>query len=288
MITRFDHLVIAVRDLDIASERFRALGFEVRSGGEHPGQGTHNAIIRFGLDYIELLAIRDEAEARTGRLSGTALVEYLRASEWGMAGYALATDDIEGDAARLKAGGIAAVGPFAMNRQRPDGSTLAWRLLILGGTPWRRPWPFLIQWETPDSERLTIEQPGSHPNGITGVFGALVTTRDLASATDLYARGLGLPRYPAAGLEGFGAVFSAGKTFVALGTQADVAPTQLEGDGVSSVTLGAQDPVATAAWLTEHALAPAREVESPAPRYTLDVGGVRLIIAASHGEGAYI
>lgn len=37
MITRFDHLVIAVRDLDIASERFRALGFEVRPGGEHPG-----------------------------------------------------------------------------------------------------------------------------------------------------------------------------------------------------------------------------------------------------------
>ena len=59
MITRFDHLVIAARDLDAASQRFRALGFEVRPGGEHPGQGTRNAIVRFGLDYIELLAIRD-------------------------------------------------------------------------------------------------------------------------------------------------------------------------------------------------------------------------------------
>jgi catechol 2,3-dioxygenase-like lactoylglutathione lyase family enzyme len=208
MITRFDHLVIAVRDLDIASERFRALGFEVRPGGEHPGQGTRNAIIRFGLDYIELLAIRDEAEALAGGLSGTALVEYLHKREWGMAGYALATDNIEGDAARLNVGGVSAVGPFAMSRQRPDGSTLAWRLLIPGGTPWRRPWPFLIQWDTPDSERLTVEQPGTHPNGITGVLGALVTVRDLASAMDLYERGLGLPRYPAAGLEGFGAVFS--------------------------------------------------------------------------------
>jgi catechol 2,3-dioxygenase-like lactoylglutathione lyase family enzyme len=284
MITRFDHLVIAVRDLEFASERVRALGFEVRPGGEHPGQGTHNAIIRLGLGYIELLAIRDESEALAGELSGPSLVEYLREREWGMAGYALATDDIEGDAARLKAGGVPAVGPFAMSRQRPDGSTLAWRLLIPGGIPWRRPWPFLIQWETPDSERMALEQPGEHPNGVMGVLGALVTVRDLASAKDLYEHGLGLPRYLAAGLEGFGAVFSAGKTFVALGAQDDVAPAQLEGDGVYSATLAAGDPVATAAWLTAHAVAPAHEVESPAPRYSLDVGGVRFVIAASSGE----
>jgi hypothetical protein len=280
MITRFDHLVIAARDLDVACERFRALGFEVRHGGEHPGQGTHNAIIRFGLDYIELLAIRDEVEAHSGGLSGTALVEYLQGHEWGMAGYALATDDIEGDAARLKASGVSVVGPFAMSRQRPDGSTLAWRLLIPGGTPWRRPWPFLIQWETPDSERLTVEQPGAHANGVTGVVGVLVTVSDLASATNLYERAVGLPRHPTAGLERFGAVFSVGRTIVALGAQEDAAPTQREGDGVYSVTLGAHDPVATAVWLGEHAVAPARDVAFPRPRYSLDVGGVRFIIAA--------
>jgi hypothetical protein len=167
-----------------------------------------------------------------------------------------------------------------MRRQRPDGSTLAWRLLIPRGTPWRRLWPFLIQWETPDSERLTIEQPGAHPNGVTGVLGALVTAGNLKVATDLYERGLGLPRYPAAGLEGFGAVFSVGASFVALGAREDVAPSQQEGDGVYSVTLAARDPVATAAWLAEHAVGPTREVESPAPRYSLDVGGVRFVIAA--------
>jgi len=282
MITRFDHLVIAVLDLERASERFRALGFEVRPGGEHPGQGTYNAIIRFGLDYIELLAIHDEAEARAGGLSGPGLVEYLREREWGMAGYALATDDIAGDAARLQATGLPVVGPFAMSRQRPDGSTLAWRLLIPGGTPWRRQWPFLIQWATPDSERLAVERPGEHPNGVTGVLGALVTVRDLAAATDLYERGLGLARYSAAGLEGFGAIFSAGRTFVALGAQHDVAPSQVdEGVGVYSVTLAARDPAATAAWLAKHAAAPMREEESPAPRYALDVGGVRFVFASA-------
>jgi Glyoxalase-like domain len=196
-----------------------------------------------------------------------------------MAGYALATDDIEGDAARLAAEGMPVVGPFAMSRQRPDGPTLAWRLLIPGGTPWRRSWPFLIQWETPDSERLTVERPGAHPNGIAGVLGALVTVRDLAAAAAPYERGLGLLRSPTPALEGFGAVFSAGKTFVALGAQADVAPSQQD-EGVYSVTLAAPDPVVTAAWLADHGVSTAREDESPVPRYALDLGGVRFVLAA--------
>lgn len=281
MSMRFDHLVIAVRDLDAASERFRALGFEVRPGGAHPGQGTHNAIIRFGLDYIELLAIRDEAEARAGGLSGPALVEYLREREWGMAGYALATDDIEGAAARIRAGGTPVVGPFAMSRRRPDGSTLAWRLLIPGGTPWRRSWPFLIQWETPDHERLTVERAGTRPNGVTGVLGVLVTARDLAAASEFYERRLELSRYPAPRLDGFGAVFSAGETFVALGAQDDVAPAQQdEGEGVYSVTLAAPNPTATAATLAGQGATPRREETPSGPRYAVDVDGVRLIIAS--------
>jgi catechol 2,3-dioxygenase-like lactoylglutathione lyase family enzyme len=286
MITRFDRLVIAVRDLEAASERFRALGFEARAGGEHPGQGTQNAIIRFGLDYLELLAVRDEAEARSGSLSGKALVEYLRRHEWGMAGYALATDDIERDATRLQSSGMPLVGPFAMSRRRPDGSTLAWQLLIPGETPWRKPWPFLIQWETPDAERLRVEQPGAHPNGVTGVLGVLVTTGDLATTTNFYERQLGLPRYPAPELESFGAVFSAGRTFVALGALADVAPSQqaleTESDGVFSVTLAARDPEVTAAFLARRGFQLTREEEAPSPRYSLDLNGVRFVIAAPY------
>jgi len=42
--------------------------------------------------------------------------------------------------------------------------------------------------------------------------------------------------------------FRCATSLVALGAQDDVAPTQRDGDGVYSVTLGARDPVATAAW----------------------------------------
>ena len=39
MIDRLDHVVIAVRDLDAASQSYRdALGFEVRPGGRHVGR----------------------------------------------------------------------------------------------------------------------------------------------------------------------------------------------------------------------------------------------------------
>ena len=48
MITRFDHAVIAVSDLDQAVEAYRTLGFDDFPGGRHEHRGTHDALIRFG------------------------------------------------------------------------------------------------------------------------------------------------------------------------------------------------------------------------------------------------
>ncbi len=187
MVTRFDHVVIGVRDLDMAQERYRQLGFDVRPGGRHTGLGTHNAIIRFGLDYIELLSIYDEAEARGSRLGGQALLDFLHEREGGLLGYALATEEIEQEAKRLRV----AV-PFAMQRLRPDGRLLTWNVLIPGGVCWRRPWPFLIQWDIPDEQRLSWEEPGTHPNGAIEWIRATVIVRNLESTVDLYQHQLGL------------------------------------------------------------------------------------------------
>lgn len=192
MITRFDHVVIAVRDLDAAMARFRELGFEVHPGGRHTGLGTYNAIIRFGLDYLELLSLADREEAIASGPSGRALVEFLGRREGGLVGYALATSDIEADAQRLRQTGLEASGPFPMERLRPDGRLLSWRLLVPGGTPWLRPWPFLIQWDAPDDERLSWERPGNHANGTAGVVGIAVAVADLDRGQYLYERQLGL------------------------------------------------------------------------------------------------
>ncbi len=192
MIRRFDHAVIAVRDLAEAVRRYEALGFAVSPGGRHTGRGTENAIIRFGLDYLELIAISDETELAGRGLNGLALAEFLSKQEGGLVGYALATDDIAQDAERFQTTGLAAEGPFAMERLRPDGRRLSWRLLVPESVPWRRPWPFLIQWDTADAERLAWEAPGIHPNGATGVAGISLAVWNLERAIDLYQRQLGL------------------------------------------------------------------------------------------------
>jgi catechol 2,3-dioxygenase-like lactoylglutathione lyase family enzyme len=192
MITRFDHAVIGVRDLNEAMRRYRSLGFDVSPGGRHTGLGTHNAIVRFGLDYLELISIYDENEVVAGRFGGKVLVDFLRKREGGLLGYALATTDIEQDAERFQHVSLAAQGPFAMQRLRPDGRLLAWRLLVPGGVSWREPWPFLIHWDIPDEQRLSWEKPGSHPNGVTRWTGIAIAVRSLESAIDLYQRQLGL------------------------------------------------------------------------------------------------
>jgi catechol 2,3-dioxygenase-like lactoylglutathione lyase family enzyme len=193
MITRFDHAVIAVRDLDAAISAYRALGFEVSPGGRHTGLGTYNAIIRFGLDYIELLSVYDRVEAEQGRgLSGKALLNFFEKQEGGLVGYALATDDIEQEAQRFLHTGLQAQGPFAMQRMRPDGRLLCWSLLVPGGVPWRRPWPFFIHWGVPDEQRLAWEKPGAHANGVVSWTGISVGVQNLESAIDLYQRQIGL------------------------------------------------------------------------------------------------
>ncbi|GAC1363165.1 MAG: hypothetical protein NVS2B12_02080 [Ktedonobacteraceae bacterium] len=192
MVTRFDHAVIAVRDLDEAISLYRRLGFEVDPGGRHTGLGTYNALIRFGLDYIELISIYDQDEVTASGPRGTTLQDLLQKRAGALAAYALATETIEQEAARFQQTGLEASGPFPMERLRPDGHLLQWRLLVPEGVSYRRPWPFIIEWDAPDEQRLTWDKPGKHPNGATCWFSIDVAVRDLESGLHLYKTQLGL------------------------------------------------------------------------------------------------
>jgi catechol 2,3-dioxygenase-like lactoylglutathione lyase family enzyme len=188
MITRFDHAVIAVSDLERAIEAYRSLGFDVFAGGRHEHRGTHNALIRFGgADYIELLGVYDPDRAIHSGLNGRALAEFVRDREGGLVGHCYAADDIEAEAARMRQAGLEVVGPFEMRRERPDGRTLTWRLLVPVDVPWRRRWPFFIQWDDPDEERLSVEGVGAHPNSARTVTGVAVAVRDIDEAVRLYS-----------------------------------------------------------------------------------------------------
>jgi hypothetical protein len=195
MITRLDHVVIGVRDLDDAIQAYQELGFEVRVGGRHTGLGTHNALIRFGLEYLELLAVYDEAEAARSGGPGQFMIEYLRERRGALLGFALASDNLEDEAARGAAPeiGYTPGEPFKMQRARPDGHVLSWRLMVPGQHTWRRPWPFLIQWDAPDAQRVALEGVGQHANGAVGVAGLRVAAHNVPAVLGVYHNQLGLP-----------------------------------------------------------------------------------------------
>ncbi len=44
MLTRVDHVMVCVTDLEPGIEAYRRLGFNIHPGGVHTGRGTHNAI----------------------------------------------------------------------------------------------------------------------------------------------------------------------------------------------------------------------------------------------------
>ena len=288
MPTRFDHVVIGVRDLDAATQSYQQLGFDVRPGGQHTGLGTHNAIIRFGLDYLELLAIYDEAEARAGGIGGQMLLDLFHKRESSLLGYCLAVEDIEEEAKRLRGTELLIGEPFAMQRLRPDGRLLSWRLLIPDGMPWRRPWPFFIQWDAPDEQRLSWEVPGIHPNSAIQWTRAAIAVQNLESAADLYQQQLGLELKENSGIPHLAAkrtTFRLGTSSIDLLTPTASGPVQQIltdlGEGLLEIGLAVKDLAWTRAFLRQRGIDFQLDAAGPgtlliSPEQAL---GVRLIFA---------
>jgi catechol 2,3-dioxygenase-like lactoylglutathione lyase family enzyme len=270
-ITRFDHGVVAASDLAEAKRWYEErLGLAVYVGGRHTGLGTENAIIRFGLDYLELLGIYDRAEVAAAGVKRASLLDYLARRQGGLLGYCLATDDIAQLADQFRDAGLDALGPYAMERMRPDGLLLKWQLLVPGGTAWRRRWPFFIQWEMEDSVRLQHEQPSKHLLGSNSVTGVRVAVSDPGSAFSLYRDQLGLNLWGSVQDEEWQAT---GSAFALPGCRIEVlAPRDTssplnailaaEGEGVFEFLLNTPDIEATQKYLTETGTTPRRVKET--------------------------
>lgn len=99
-----DHLVIAVRDLDLASQNYqRLLGRKPSWTGRHPTYGTANVLFRIDNCYIELLAPADQSEesAWNRELRGR-----LDTVGEGLYAIALGTDNIQTSVREIREGGI--------------------------------------------------------------------------------------------------------------------------------------------------------------------------------------
>jgi catechol 2,3-dioxygenase-like lactoylglutathione lyase family enzyme len=152
-----DHLIIATPDLDAAVALLRKrLGIEAGGGGVHPGLGTENRLAWFGDSYLELIDVTDGARASESWLGGPTL-RLIEERGGGFVGYALRSNELDRDLARVKAGGSTLEGPVPGERQRPDGATVRWRLAVPALVGPTAP-PFLIEHDTTAAEWTPAER----------------------------------------------------------------------------------------------------------------------------------
>lgn len=163
MLTRLDHLVILVHDLDTATEDYERLGFRVTPGGEHADGLTRNALVPFrDGTYLELVAFVDPED---GRDNVWGWREFLPGE--GLIDYCAASDGLPEDVKRLQRLGFEVSGPHEGGRKLPDGREIRWRSasFVQEG----RVLPFLIEDATPRETRVPAGPATDHPNGATGI-----------------------------------------------------------------------------------------------------------------------
>lgn len=122
-----DHVIVLVSELEAATrDAARLLGRTPSWRGEHPGQGTANALFRLENTYLELLA-----PVGPGALADQLRARLARAGE-GPLGFALATADADACAAALRARGLAVPDPApGIGRDEPSGAWRRWRSFLL-------------------------------------------------------------------------------------------------------------------------------------------------------------
>jgi hypothetical protein len=162
-----DHVVIAVADPDEGAAQIeRELGLAATGGGRHDALGTFNRLIWLGDSYLELVGVFDPALAAASWLGAPTLRTL--DSGGGLATWAIATDELDGDLVRLRGAGSDLGEPIAGERRRTDGGIVRWRISM---PPQLGPGeaPFLIE-HSPTSAEWTptdraIRSAQRHPIG---------------------------------------------------------------------------------------------------------------------------
>ena len=175
-LTRLDHVVIAVKNLDAAATTYRKLGFTLTPRGLHEGKGTGNHCIMFGSTYVELLGIVDETGAR-GRLA-----ERVDARGEGAIAIAYGADDADNSYAALRAAGIEAEPPNDLARPLDlDGKRdmVRFRNIMLPKLALPETMQFVCTHLTPELTRARREWQ-LHPSGATAVAEVIIAQDDPA------------------------------------------------------------------------------------------------------------
>lgn len=290
MLTRIDHLMIAVPDLAAGMAQYRKLGFDIYEGGVHPGRGTHNAIAFNRDDYVELIAVRDQAEyerASAGSRSPDGGLAKFVAAGGGIRYVALQSDDLAADVAAMRTRGVEVSDPAEGSRRTPSGQLLRWQSASLGPA---YPLPiFFIQHLTPAEERrASVPRAGQHPNGVRHVERIYIVTDTLERTAAMYAKVLGMPQpEPHKGTVVMSdmAVFDIGPTGVCIAQPYADGPAAealaRRGPGVFQALCRTASMEAAAQWMAAQGL-------PPLARGTRSTGEQAMLAAPSSAGGTYL
>jgi catechol 2,3-dioxygenase-like lactoylglutathione lyase family enzyme len=184
-----DHLVIAVRDLDLAAESYtRILGLEPSWRGRHPAYGTANVLYRLDNTYVELLAPAAAGDSPWR----AALLEQLVARGEGLYAIALGTSDIDATAGAARGRGLDVLEPQDGDGiDAATGARRAWRNARIRPDSTRGVVAFFIEHCSPGDAlpRARAVAPGACA---TGVDHTVIASSDLAAALALWRDGFGL------------------------------------------------------------------------------------------------
>ena len=271
MFTRIDHVMIGVPNLTQGIAQYHKLGFNIFLGGAHPGKGTHNAIALNSNDYLELLAVHDQAEYASSGKPGntnTGLTDFIAAGG-GIRYVILQSDDLAADVAAMRLRGVEVSDAIDGSRRTPAGQLLQWKAATLG--PKNSLPIFFIQHLTPIAERRKqAPDTGQHPNGVYKLERAYIVTHDAEVDAAIYANVLGIPKpelHKGTVVMSDMAIFEIGDTGLGVVTPYADGPAadalKRRGPGPFQALYRTTSMGAAARWMQEHGMPPpARGVRS--------------------------
>lgn len=181
-----DHVTVCGSDLAPMRRAFGAVGLTTTYGGPHANGVTHMDLLTFGDgSYLELIAPMAQLKGASGMMAGWAR---LMEGDAGAGAWAVRSDDIHAEAARLRAAGIEVRGPEAGGRRRPYGAALEWQTAIVGEGPAGSVLPFVIQDKTARNLRVPAAAASRELEGVALV---VIGVRNLDRSADLFQRAFG-------------------------------------------------------------------------------------------------
>ena len=144
LLQRVDHLVYATPDLaDGVAQVERLLGVTAIPGGQHPGAGTRNALIRLGEEtYLEIIGPDPDQPMPSGPRRFT--IDELKTGR--LVTWAAKGAELEAIVEKAKGHGIDLGRVRSGSRKRPDGTLLSWRLTVSPDLTGDGVVPFFIDW----------------------------------------------------------------------------------------------------------------------------------------------